>query len=363
MSDIATRPQTAIEQEAAQSVMGLLKHYSANFRKVLPAHLSGDRCAMLVVNSIAANPKLAGCTPVSFINSVLLASNMGLEIRKNSAYLIPYGRECQLIVDYHGKMELARRAGVGAIHCELVREGDTFDYGFDRDGLVFKWKPGTERGEVIAGFVSARINGSNQVNIMTLAEIEAIRRRAKSGAATDFQHYGRTVKGLTLAEIRAIDPATLDFKSPYRLPWVTDWDRMARKTIIHRAANDWPLSPQLLVSQEVDDAVDTGAPLPLADGMADVIAAIDPAHNRPMVDGGGDTYEEQREAVKRVGAAELEKAKRGPTITSGQQARLVVAGTGGRLDEALRRHGYTAIEQVRQSDFDSVLSAAEEVLA
>lgn len=308
MSEIM-KPETPIQEEAQQSVLGLLKHYSANFRKVLPAHLNGDRCAMLVVNSIAANPRLAGCTPVSFINSVLLASNLGLEIRKNSAYLIPYGRECQLVVDYHGKMELARRAGVGAIHVELIREGDEWEYGFDRDGLVFRWKPGRERGEIVAGFCSARINGTNQVNIMRLDEIEAIRRRAKAGAAVDFQHYGKTVKGLSLQDIRDLDIEKLEFKSPYRVPWVTDYDRMARKTIIHRAANDWPLSAEMRTSQEIDDAVDMGAPMPLADGMAAVVAALDPAHNRPMVDGGGETFEEQRESLQRVGAEQLALAE------------------------------------------------------
>jgi hypothetical protein len=117
---------TPVQREAADSVLGILRKYSKNIKGVLPAHLSGDRCAFLVMNSIAQNPKLADCTPVSFLNSVMLAANLGLEIRKNSCYLIPYGRECQLIVDYHGKMELARRAGVGAIHAELVREGDLF---------------------------------------------------------------------------------------------------------------------------------------------------------------------------------------------------------------------------------------------
>lgn len=305
------KADTPIEQEAATTVLGVLKKYSANFRKVLPEHLSPDRCAMLVVNSIAQTPALAGCSPVSFLNSVLLAANLGLEIRKNSAYLIPYGKECQLLVDYHGKMELARRAGVGAIHCELVREGDTFDYGFDRDGLVFNWRPGKDRGEIIAAFVSARINGTNQVNIMTIDEIEAIRRRAKSGCAVDFTHYGRQVKGLKLADIRAFDVATMPYKDPYRVPWVTDYDRMARKTAIHRAANDWPMSSALLTSQEVDDAVDTGKPMPLAEGMAEVVRAIDPADDRPMVDGGGESFEEQRETLKLVGQQELAKAGKG----------------------------------------------------
>jgi phage RecT family recombinase len=310
VNELVRSAETPIEQEAADTVMSVLKKYSGNFRKVLPPHLSPDRCAMLVMNSIAVNPALAGCSPVSFLNAVLLASNLGLEIRKNSAYLIPYGRECQLIVDYHGKMELARRAGVGAIHCELVREGDTFEYGIDRDGLVFNWRPKMiNRGEVKAVFVSARINGSNQVTVMTVEEIELVRRRAKSGAGVPFKHYGREVPGLTLEQIRSIDPATLEFKSPYRLPWVTDWDRMARKTAIHRAANDWPMSSQLLTSQDVDVAVETGAPMPLAEGMATVVAAIDPADNLPMVNGGGDSFDEQRETLRIVGEKELAKAK------------------------------------------------------
>lgn len=299
---------TPIQREAADSVMGILKKYGGNIRKTLPKHLTGDRCAMLVMNSIAANPALAGCTPVSFLNSVLLASNLGLEIRKNSCYLIPYGKECQLLIDYHGKMDLARRAGVGSIECELVRAGEEFEYGYDGSHLVFRWRQSfSDRGEVIGGFARAEINGGAQITVMRLDEIEAIRRRAKSGAGIPFSHYGKTMPALTLAEIRAKDPATMQFKDPYRVPWVTDWDRMARKTIIHRAANDWPQSPELCTAQEIDTAVEIGAPQPVAAELTEVLLAIDPADNRPMVSGGG-TFEEQREAVKQIGAAELAKA-------------------------------------------------------
>src|SRR5262245_26667602 len=111
-------PQT-LEQEAAGSVMGLLKKYGSAIKGALPKALDKDRFAWLVVNNIRTNPKLAECTPVSFLNSVMLASNMGLEIRRNSAYLVPYGQECQLLIDYRGKLDLARRAGNKAISVEL----------------------------------------------------------------------------------------------------------------------------------------------------------------------------------------------------------------------------------------------------
>jgi phage RecT family recombinase len=277
---------TPIERQAADSVLGILRKYSKNIKGVLPAHLSGDRCAFLVMNSIAQNPKLADCTPVSFLNSVMLAANLGLEIRKNSCYLIPYGRECQLIVDYHGKMELARRAGVGAIHAELVREGDLFEYGFDKNGPVFEWRPCLGNGEVKAVFVTATINGSTQFTVMATHEIEKIRARAKAGCAVDFQHFGKTVKGLSLADIRALDIAKLDFKSPYRVPWVTDWDRMALKTVVHRAANSWPMSAALLTAQEIDVAHETGAAMPSAEGLSELVLQIDPADNKPMVTAG-----------------------------------------------------------------------------
>lgn len=45
-------------------------------------------------------------------------------------------------------------------------------------------------------------------------------------------------------------------------PWVTDWEQMARKTVIHRICNYLPMSPELMESQDIDDAYDTGRTLP-----------------------------------------------------------------------------------------------------
>ena len=349
--------QTAIEKAGQQTLLAFMKKNERCFKSVLPKHLNQERWAWLVVNSIRQTPALAGVTPMSFINSIMLASNLGLEIRKNSCYLVPYGRECQLIVDYHGKMELARRAGVGAIHVELVREGDDFSYGFDRDGLKFNWQPKQDVGEVIAGFCSSRVNGEHQINVMYLSEIEAIRKRVKAGRGQ-----------LSLADIRAIDVSTLGCKDPNRTPWVTDWDRMARKTLIHRASNDWPMSVALLISHEIDTAADLGQHMPIAEGLENAVLEIDPEDNRPMVDGGGDTYDEQRQSAKTVGAVELAKAearRTGPPVTKEQAARLrllsqQISPEGFR--EIMAKHFTSDIDKVRQSDFDSITAAVEEMI-
>lgn len=288
MSDMV-RADTAIEKQAENSLMGLLKKYERSFSGVLPKALTAERWRWLIVNNIRAVPALAGCTPVSFLNSVLLAANMGLEIRKNSAYLIPYGRECQLIIDYRGKLELARRAGVGEIALELVHETDEFETGFGLEGRVFRHKPNLfdrsggvlvpveDRGRVVAGYAAAKLAHGWQIETMTLSQIEKVR---KSGRGTD-------------------NPSS---------PWVKHWDQMARKTLAHRICNYLPMSSQLALSQEVDDAEAMGAPMPLAPEIAQVEFDIDPADNRPMVDGGGDTRDEQKQRLLEVGAAELAKA-------------------------------------------------------
>lgn len=367
MSELAN-VDTRITHEAESSVMQLMKRYGSEFAAVIPKQYTPKYFGGLVKVAIAQNPKLAGCTPVSFVNAVLTAASLGLPIRKNSAYLLPYGAECQLLIDYHGKMDLARRAGVGAIHVELVRAGDDFAYGFDREGLEFHWHPGRERGEIEHVFVCAKVNGDIQYTLMSLADIEAIRRRAKQGRALDFEVYGKKLKGLSLADIRALDTESLSFKDPYRQPWVMDYDRMARKTAIHRAAHDWPLSPELMISQEIDVANETGQRMPIEEKLATVIDRIDPADDRPMVEGGGENYGEQRITAEAVGTAELAKAearRKGPPITRGQVYVILAAAKRQSLSEAAMRgilnaHHTASVAEVRQPDFDSVCAAIEE---
>ena len=347
--------ETAIEKAGQQTLLAFMKKNERCFKSVLPKHLNQERWAWLIVNSIRQNPALAGVTPMSFINSVMLAANIGLEIRRDSAYLLPFKQECTLVIDYRGKMELARRAGVGAIHTELVRDGDEFDYGFDRDGLLFKWRPSRDAGEVMAGFCSSRVNGEHQVTIMYLSEIEAIRRRSKSG------------KGhMTFEQVRAVDVDALPYRD--RVPWVTDWDQMALKTLAHRAAKYWPQSSALLIASGIDNAADAGQPMPVAEGLENAMMEIDPADNRPMVDGGGESYEQQREAIQSAGATELAKAearRTGPPVSKGQVDTILAAAKRYSLSEEAMRavltaHHATSVTQLRQSDFDSVCAAIEE---
>ncbi len=115
-------------------------------------------------------------------------------------------------------------------------------------------------------------------------------------------------------------------------------------------------------------ANETGKPMPIEEKLATVIDRIDPADDRPMVEGGGDTYEQQREAIQAVGATELAKSearRTGPPVTKGQVDTILAAAKRYSMSEEAMRavltaHHATSVTQLRQSDFDSVCAAIEE---
>ena len=279
-----------VTRTAEKILLDVIAANKKTLEAILPTQLQGDRFLRLLVGAIRKNQALTQCTPGSFINAVLTATSLGLEIRPNSAYLVPFKSECQLIIDYRGKMDLARRSGkVGVISAKLVHAADKFDYRFDsQTGEHFEFRPamwaekdGTRiplekdgAGQILLGFGFAEILGAAhfQTTIMLVSEIEAIRKRAASSRS--------------------------------KSPWDTDWEQMALKTILHRLCKGLPQSPELDRSQEVDEAMATGEPLPMIIDLQ--------APDTPMFTG-------SRELQERVGQAQIAEAQAAVKQTSRPQ--------------------------------------------
>jgi len=97
--------------------------------RVLPKHCTPERMVRTGLTALMKTPKLATCTPESFLNCMLQLSQWGLEPDGRHAHLIPYGDQCTLILDYKGIVDLVLRSGsVRTIHADVVHEGDLFDY-------------------------------------------------------------------------------------------------------------------------------------------------------------------------------------------------------------------------------------------
>lgn len=196
-------------------------------RRALPEHMSAERMARIALTCTTRIPKLAECTPQSFFRCLLDLSSWGLEPDGRHAHLIPYGKECTLILDYKGIVALAYRSGfVRNIHSDVVRTGDQFTYSLGKVIGHTPWafrlddKP-TEAGEVIAAYCVVELkDDACHHEVMTRQEIDAIKNRSRSGANG---------------------------------PWVSDWTEMARKTVFRRASKWLPISAEQVEAFERDD--------------------------------------------------------------------------------------------------------------
>jgi recombination protein RecT len=227
-TDITEKPakaetkQLTIKQHLSNPA--LLKQIQA----ALPSHMTADRMARVALTAINKTPKLAQCTQESFFLALMTCSQLGLEPDGRLAHLIPYGNQCQLIIDYKGLVDLAYRSKqVTAIHAEIIYEGDVFEYslGEVKDHVPWTWRQGEKpesRGKVLGAFCIIKMVDAEKHEVMTFDDIEAIRKRSKSGTSG---------------------------------PWVTDWNEMAKKTVFKRASKWVPLSPEVrdAVNNDSDD--------------------------------------------------------------------------------------------------------------
>jgi len=194
----------------------------------LPKHITADRMIRCGLTAMLRTPKLAQCDQNSFFQAMLSLSQFGLEPDGRRAHLIPFENrkkgivECQLIIDYKGLVELAMRSGhVQYVHADIICENDDFEYDL---GEIKKHKINfkADRGQPYAAYAIAKMkDGTSACEVMSKAEIEAIRKRSRA------------------AEIG---------------PWISDPMEMWKKTCFRRLSKWLPLSPEYRDAVEADDA-------------------------------------------------------------------------------------------------------------
>jgi recombination protein RecT len=192
---------------------------------VVPKHVTPDRLMKVFLSAILKTPALLTCTQASLVQSVVQLGELGLDPSGGLgfAYLVPYKGTATAIIGYRGYIELARRSGqLSSVRARVVHQKDVFrvKYGLVED-LEHIPSDAANPGDLTHAYCIAEFkDGGHHMEVMSKAQIDAIRARSK---AAD--------KG----------------------PWVTDYEAMAQKTVIRRAAHFWPLSPELGRAMEVDE--------------------------------------------------------------------------------------------------------------
>ncbi|AHG24369.1 RecT-like DNA pairing protein [Mycobacterium phage MichelleMyBell] len=232
----------------------LIERQKGEIARALPAHMNPDRMARIAVTVLRQTPALTRCSPESFLGALMTASQLGLEPGPlGESYFVPFGREVTFVPGYRGLIKLARNSGLLVdIWAEIVYENDEFEYtlGLHRD---LKHVPaGGDRGKPVYVYAAAQLkDGGTPFVVMTVAEVEAIRKRSKAGKNG---------------------------------PWVTDWGPMAKKTAVKQLAKWLPLSAEFNTATVMDGTVRSDYTSDLIDvkpeyidGEVDDNAAAEPA--------------------------------------------------------------------------------------
>lgn len=209
----------------------LIDRFKPQVALALPKRLTPERFIRIVCTEVRKNPKLAFCDRASFFGAIIQCAQLGLEPGSvlGSAYLIPYGKECQLIIGYQGKIELAERFGGLSLDAKAVFEKDIFEYeNGTNPKLIHKPYMGKEHpGAVIGAYAIARYtNGLIKIHVSPLHEIE----KAKSFSKAKY-------KGS---------------------PWDLHYSEMAMKTAVHRLFKKIPKSPEMARVQELEESSEIG---------------------------------------------------------------------------------------------------------
>lgn len=214
------------------------KSFQAQMALALPKSMTAERLTRIVMTECRKVPALMQCNQESFFGAVLQCAQLGLEPGSalGHCYLLPFGNgksrdgrpNCQLIIGYRGMIDLARRSGqIVSINAYCVHEADEFEYelGLHPD-IHHRPSPLAERGPVTYVYAVAVLKGGGvQFEVMSRAEIEAVRVQSKAGKSG---------------------------------PWVSHWEEMARKTVVRKLFKYLPVSIEAVRAVEIDEKSDRG---------------------------------------------------------------------------------------------------------
>ncbi|MBN6186430.1 recombination protein RecT [Aneurinibacillus sp. BA2021] len=225
---LSKRQQNAAANKPAtpeQTVAAYLEKMKPEFDKALPAHMNADRLARVALTTIRTTPKLLECSIPSLMGAIVQAAQLGLEPGLiGHCYIIPYGREAQFIIGYKGMIDLARRSGqIQNIYAHAVYEADHFEYELGLHPKLEHKPAAGRRGAMTYVYAVAHFkDGGYQFEVMDMEEIE--RRRSRSKASKNG-------------------------------PWVTDFEEMAKKTVIRHMWKYLPISIEIQQQAAQDETV------------------------------------------------------------------------------------------------------------
>lgn len=235
------------------SIKHLVMQMKPQIEKALPSVLTGERFSRMVLTAMSTNPQLAECSPNSFLGAMMQAAQLGVEPNTplGQAYLIPYrnhGRlECQFQLGYKGLIDLAYRSGeITSISAHEVCENDDFEYELGLDEKL-RHKPALkDRGAVILYYAVFRTKaGGSGFAVMSVEDIKNHSQKYSKAAGSSYS------------------------------PWATNFDAMAKKTVIKQALKYAPIKTEFVRAVSTDETIKTNIAENMADEPDETVITVD----------------------------------------------------------------------------------------
>lgn len=225
--------QMSAAKAEKKTMQAHIKAMEPAIQKALPSVITPERFTRMVLSALSSTPKLAECSPQSFLAAMMTAAQLGVEPNTalGQAYLLPYRNhgqmECQFQLGYKGLIDLAYRSGeVSVIQAHTVYENDVFEYELGMDPKLRHVPAKADRGEAVAYYAMFKTkDGGYGFEVMSVDDVQRHAQRYSKS-------YGSGSS-----------------------PWRSNFDEMAKKTVLKRALKYAPLKSDFVRGVAQDETI------------------------------------------------------------------------------------------------------------
>lgn len=230
---MSTNTQVAVSP--ASSLMQFMEKHKSQIGLALPKHITPDRMVRLAMTSFSQNKALQNCSKESIFASIIIASQLGLEIGVGGqGYLIPYKETATFVPGWRGLVDLVSRAGRATVWTGAVYQGDHFEWALgDRPFVKHQPKGDSDDWHDISHvYAIGRVNGSEYPVIEVWTMDRVVRHLAKYNKV-GAKHYALTNNGQNM-------------------------EMYARKVALLQVLKYMPSSVEVQRAMDVSHAIDSG---------------------------------------------------------------------------------------------------------
>ena len=233
MNKIQTQTQTAVANGEKKTMQTYIKAMEGEIKKALPSVITPERFTRMVLSAISTNPKLGSCTPGSFLGAMMSAAQLGLEPNTplGQAYILPFQNkgvlEAQFQLGYKGLIDLAYRSGeVELVQAHIVYANDRFECEFGLEPKLTHVPADTDRGDPIKVYAMFKTkSGGYGFEVMSMEDVRKHAEKYSKAYSTSFS------------------------------PWKTNFEEMAKKTVLKKCLKYAPLKSDFVKGIVQDNTI------------------------------------------------------------------------------------------------------------